>query len=134
MTCEAPHSLPVRCIIWLSLFYGGGQAELELHRTLDRPYIRSRQTADTINQTLFADRAQLVGHGLVLPAPQSDERLTRIRAIQVAGQRNRLHPIQILIGCVVAGDNGWSPLANLVANSRLKVHPPHLPAGHHRHL
>jgi hypothetical protein len=81
------------------------EPELRADRSLYGFDVGFRQNASPIDQTLFAGGRQLVSHCLSLLTIQRYERLARIQAVYVAGNRYHLQPVQMLIRHIIADDD-----------------------------
>src|SRR5665811_1433789 len=58
--------------------------------------------------------------------------LTRVKPLDVRGERNDLDPVEELVRGVITDDDGGALLSDLAADRRLEVDPPDLTAFHAR--
>src|SRR5664279_5817298 len=58
--------------------------------------------------------------------------LTRVKPLDVRGERNDLDPVEELVRGVITDDDGGALLSDLAADRRLEVDPPDLTAFHVR--
>jgi hypothetical protein len=112
--------------------HGGhlGEAELNPDGSFHSLSIGNGEFAHLLDQALLTRGGELVSHRFPLLAVQEHGCLTWIEPTDVAGERDNLDPVQVLIGCVIADDHGGTLLPYLTAHRWVEVHPPDFTAFH----
>ncbi len=85
-------------------------------RFLDCSYIGGSQAACPVDQTQFADRCQLIRHCFILTTVEPDQCFAGEYSPNGARERYDLDTVEVLIGRIVADNNGWPLLANFAAD------------------
>lgn len=93
----------------------GCKPELNAHGHLDPAHLVGGNQTQKLKQPLFADRCDLVGHRLGLCAIDRDQRLARVKLTGLAGKRNDLDAVGVLVGGIVADYHGRPCLSHFAA-------------------
>ena len=78
-------------------------------------HILCRQATELVFEPCFAGRRELVGHSFSRVAVERDVSLTGTEPVYVAGDGHYLNTVEVLVGSVVADDDGGPLLAYLAA-------------------
>ena len=104
--------------------------QLYLDGFLNLAHILHRKNTSAPEEPSLADGSQLIRYGLALFPFKNHDSLARIKAGRLAREGHDLHPIEKLVGGVVADDDGRAPLSDLPTNGRIEINPPDLTAFH----
>ena len=88
--------------------FAASETQLTLDCGLDGTYVWVGQPFNQIRQAQLAYGCELVCERFPFLSLKRDEDFARIKSIHFAGQGNNLNAIEILVGLIVANDNGWS--------------------------
>src|SRR3990172_4653002 len=113
-----------------SLWGDTDEPQLHHHHALNLAHIGCRQPPYAGHQPFLADRRQLIGHRLALPAIHTHQSLTRVHPINAGRQGDHLQTIEIEIECVIAKNHGRPFLPHLPPDRWLEAPPPHLTPPH----
>jgi hypothetical protein len=97
-------------------------------------HILFRQKTDTIGQTDFTYRSQLIRHSFVFLTFNYDISLTGIQLIYIRPQRYHLQPIEIFIAAIVADNDNRSLLTDRTTDRCAEAAPAYLTVFHRRYL
>jgi hypothetical protein len=102
----------------------GLQVKLNSNRLFHLLDIGNREAAQATAQAQFADSGELVSHCFPGLPIEDYGSFAWKKLVCIAGERDDLDAAEMLIGKIIADDDGRALLANLAAHGGVEIDPP----------